>query len=124
MGVEEDTTDSEGRVSGSPNAANFHQALAVDDRRMQYPHGESTLDPEAIARLSAEPAAQYYARIYREYIGAKRAIGEATEHITEQAFATRIQAMETDATNKYGRPVRYQVQARNKEVVLLAVPLP
>jgi hypothetical protein len=124
MGVEEDTTDAEGRVSGAPNAANFTEALAVDDRRMQYQHGESTLDPEAIAQLATEPPGQYYARIYREYVAAKRAIGEATEHITEQAFASRIQAMEKDATSKYGRPVRYQVQARNKEVVLLAVPLP
>jgi len=124
MGVEEDTTDAEGRVSGAPNAANFTEALAVDDRRMQYQHGESTLDPESIAQLAAEPPAQYYARIYREYVTAKRAIGEATDHITEQAFASRIQAMEKDATSKYGRPVRYQVQARNKEVVLLAVPLP
>jgi hypothetical protein len=32
--------------------------------------------------------------------------------------------MERDAAQKYGRPVRYQVQARNNEVVLLAVPLP
>jgi methyl-accepting chemotaxis protein len=124
MGVEEDTTDAEGRVSGAPNAANFTEALAVDDRRMQYQPGEGTLDPEAVARLAAEPAQQYYARIYREYISAKRAIGEATEHITERAFASRIQSMEQDAARKYGRPVRYQVQARNKEVVLLAVPLP
>jgi hypothetical protein len=124
MGVEEDTTDAEGRVSGAPNAANFTEAMAVDDRRMNYQPGEGTLDPEAVTRLATEPPAKYYARIYREYIGAKRANSEATDHITEQAFATRIQAMERDAAQKYGRPVRYQVQARNKEVVLLAVPLP
>lgn len=124
MGVEEDTTDAEGRVSGAPSAANFTEAMAVDDRRMQYQPGEGTLDPEAIARLAAEPPPQYYARVYREYVQAKRAIGEPTDHITEQAFATRIQGMERDAAKKYGRPVRYQVQARNKEVVLLAVPLP
>jgi methyl-accepting chemotaxis protein len=124
MGVEEDTTDAEGRVSGAPNAANFTEALSVDDRRMQYQPGEGTLDPEAIARLASEVPVSYYARIYREYVTAKRAIGEPTEHITEQAFTTRIQSMERDAAQKYGRPVRYQVQARNKEVVLLAVPLP
>lgn len=123
MGVEEDTTDAEGRVSMSPNAANFSDALAVDDKRMTQQAGEGTLDPEAHARLAAEPAPAYYARIYREYIAAKRANGEATDHITEQAFAARIQGMEAEATKKYGRPVRYQVQSRNKEVVLLAVPL-
>src|SRR4029077_9477163 len=46
MGVEEDTTDAEGRVSGAPNAANFTEAMAVDDRRVQYQPGEGTLDPE------------------------------------------------------------------------------
>jgi hypothetical protein len=124
MGVEEDTTDAEGRVSMAPNAANFTDAMAVDDKRMMQPASEITMDPEAIRALAAEPAGQYYARIYREYVAAKRAIGEATDHITEQAFAARIQGMEQESAQKYGRPVRYQVQARNREVVLLAVPLP
>ena len=68
MGVEEDTTDAEGRVSKSPSAANFTDALAVDDKRMTQSAGEMTMDPDAIRRLAAEPPAQYYARIYREYI--------------------------------------------------------
>ena len=124
MGVEEDNTDAEGRVSRPPNAANFNDALAVDDKRMTQAAGDMTMDPEAIRRLAAEPAPAYYGRIYREYVAAKRGIGESTDHITEQAFAARIQGMEQEAAQKYGRPVRYQVQARNKEVVLLAVPLP
>jgi methyl-accepting chemotaxis protein len=124
MGVEEDTTDAEGRVSMAPNAANFTDALAVDDKRMTQSATEITMDPEAIRALASEPASNYYARIYREYVAAKRAIGEATDHITEQAFAARIQGMEQESAQKYGRPVRYQVQARNREVVLLAVPLP
>jgi hypothetical protein len=124
MGVEEDTTDDEGRVSTAPSAAHFNDALAVDDKRLTQSAGEMTMDPDAIRRLGAEPGPQYYSRIYREYVAAKRAIGEPTDHISEQAFATRIQGMEQDAATKYGRPVRYQVQARNKEVVLLAVPLP
>src|SRR5579859_3970997 len=122
MGVEEDTTDAEGRASMAPDAANFTDALAVDDKRMTQSSGE--LDPESIRALAMEQPAQYYARLYREYIAAKRTIGEATDHITEQAFAARIQGMEQESAQKYGRPVRYQVQARNKEVVLLAVPLP
>jgi hypothetical protein len=121
MGVEEDTTDAEGRVSRPPSAANFTDAMAVDDRRME---GEGTLDPEAVSRLASESPQAYYARIYREYIAAKQSLGEETSHITEHAFASRIQGMEKDAAAKYGRPVRYQVQSRNKEVVLLAIPLP
>jgi hypothetical protein len=120
MGVEEDTTDAEGRPSRAPSAAHFNDAMAVDDKRA----AEGALDPAAVAALAAEPPQQYYARIYREYISAKRALGEQTDHISEQAFVTRIQGMEQDAAQKSGRPVRYQVQARNREVVLIAVPLP
>jgi hypothetical protein len=124
MGVEEDTTDDEGRVSKAPNEANFTEALGVDEKRMLQGGGDITMDAESIRALAAEPSSHYYARIYREYVAAKRAIGEATDHISEQAFAVRIQGMEQESAQRYGRPVRYQVQARNKEVVLLAVPLP
>jgi hypothetical protein len=124
MGIEEDTTDEQGRPSTAPSAADFREAMSVD-RSTQGAVGDGQqVDPVQAQQLAAEPAAQYYARIYREYITAKKALGEQTDHITEQAFATRIQGMEKDASQKYGRPVRYQVHARNKEVVLLAVPLP
>jgi hypothetical protein len=121
MGVEEDNTDDEGRPSNAPTAANFAEAMSVDTSQQG---GEAGLDAAAIQRLAAEPPAQYYARIYREYITAKRGLGEAVEHITEQAFASRIQGMETDASQKHGKPVRYHVAQRGREVVLLAVPLP
>jgi hypothetical protein len=124
MGVEEDTTDEEGRVSKAPSPQDFNDAMAVDDKRISPGSAEQTMDPAVVARLAAEPANDYYARIYREYISAKRALGEATDHITEQAFATRIQGMERDAAAKSGRPVRYEVRSSGKEVVLLAVPLP
>ncbi|WP_394827176.1 MXAN_5187 C-terminal domain-containing protein [Pendulispora albinea] len=117
MGIEEDTTDDEGRVSKAPTASNFTDAMSVDDRR-----GEA-LDAAALQQLANEPADQYYARIYREYIAAKRQIGEATDHITEQTFRQRIQSMEQEASQKFGKPVRYRVQLRGREVTLLAIPL-
>jgi hypothetical protein len=124
MGIEEDTTDEHGRPSKAPSAADFREAMSVDRSTTGAVADAQQVDPVAAQALAAEPAAPYYARIYREYINAKKALGEQTDHITEQAFATRIQGMERDAAQKYGRPVRYQVHARNKEVVLLAVPLP
>ena len=121
MGVEEDNTDADGRVSQGPSAAHFSDAMGVEEKRSE---SDGTLDATAIAKLASEAAPAYYSRIYREYISAKRALNEPTDHITEQAFATRIQGMEQEAAQKYGKPVRYQVQSRNKEVVLLAIPLP
>jgi hypothetical protein len=118
MGVEEDNTDDEGRVSKAPTAANFGDALSVD--RSQTGAGAAAVDA---ARLAAEPPEQYYARLYREYISAKKALGEQVDHITDAAFRSRIQGMEQDASAKHGRPVRYAVQSNGREVVLLAVPL-
>ena len=119
MGVEEDTTDEEGRVSVAPTAKNFSEAMSVDDRAVS----SGGVDPNLMRQLAAEPPAQYYARIYREYVAAKKALGEATDHITEQAFATRIQGMEKDKAAELGKPVRYQVQVSGKEVKLLVIPV-
>jgi hypothetical protein len=121
MGVEEDNTDDEGRVSKAPTAANFGDALSVD-RSGQGGHATGAADVDA-AKLAAEPTDAYYARLYREYINAKKALGEQVDHITDAAFKSRIQGMEQDASTKHGRPVRYHVQSNGREVVLLAVPL-
>jgi hypothetical protein len=119
MGVEEDNTDDEGRVSKAPTAANFGDALSVDKSGQ---HTASGGDVDA-AKLAAEPTEAYYARLYREYINAKKALGEQVDHITDAAFKSRIQGMEQEAAGKHGRPVRYHVQSNGREVVLLAVPL-
>lgn len=122
MGVEEDNTDDEGRVSKAPTAANFGEALSVD--RSGAAGGSPGAAPNVdAARLAMEPIDQYYARLYGEYIAAKRALGEQVDHITDAAFRTRIQGMEQEAAAKHGRPVRYHVQTNGREVVLLAVPL-
>jgi methyl-accepting chemotaxis protein len=119
MGVEEDTTDAEGRVSISGHPSQYTASLD-DDKQA----GAVAGDNDAVQRLAAEPADQYYSRLFREYSAAKQGIGESTAHITEATFTSRIQSMEADALQKYGRPVRYQVQSRNREIILVAVPLP
>lgn len=117
MGVEEDNTDEQGRVSKAPTAASFGDALSVD-RSGQIPGAVGSTP-----NLANEPAEQYYARLYKEYMAAKRGLGEQVDHITDAAFRSRIQGMEQEAQSKHGRPVRYQVQVNGREVVLLAVPL-
>ncbi|MFO0675659.1 MAG: MXAN_5187 C-terminal domain-containing protein [Polyangiaceae bacterium] len=118
MGVEEDNTDDEGRPSRAPAASTFtdvDQNAAAQNQQMAA--GQA-------AALAAEPEGAYYGRIYREYITAKKALGEQTDHITEATFVGRIQSMEKEAAGKEGKPVRYQVKATGREVVLIAVPLP
>jgi hypothetical protein len=112
MGVEEDTTDEEGRISRAPDPRAVADAMNVGGG-----------GGEDAAQLAAEPAAQYYARLFQEYIAAKRALGEETSHITQDQFVGRIQGMEREASAKHGKPVRYRVQSQNREVQLLAIPL-
>jgi len=113
MGIEEDTTDAEGRVSRAPNASSF-AAMEVS---------EPSLNPGVAAALAQEPAQQYYARIYKDYIAQKRALGEKVDHVTEQAFLGRVQSMEQEQAQKQGRPVRFQIQTRGNEVIFLPIPL-
>jgi len=76
-----------------------------------------------VQKLSNEAASDYYSRIFAEYITAKKALGEATEQITQETFVNRIKDMEKDTSNKLGKPVRYQVASNGREVSLLAIPL-
>jgi hypothetical protein len=119
LGVQEDDTDAEGRPSTAPSARAYQDALEVDERMASASAGESA-DARA---LRDEPDASYYARIFREYIEAKKNLGDPTEHITQQAFIGRIQASERELAEKHGKPVRYKVEVRGREVVLLAIPL-
>jgi len=116
LGVQEDETDDQGRPSRAPEAASFQDALSVDERMAA--EGEV-----ADAALRDEPADVYYRRIFDEYISAKRSLGDPTDNITLAAFVERIQASEREMTEKHGKPVRYKIEVRGREVVLLAVPL-
>jgi hypothetical protein len=119
FGVAEDDTDSEGRPSRAPTGAGFQEALAVDERMAALSSNE-VADASA---LRAEPDSVYYDRIFNEYIQAKQGIGDPVDHITKDAFIGRIQASEQETAAKHGKPVRYKVEVRGREVVLLAVPL-
>lgn len=119
MGVAEDTTDEQGRPSHAPRAQDFQEALSVDESAVS---GQA--DPSVAAALASEASSDYYQRLYKEYISAKRQLGDPVDHITFEAFSSKIRTSEQEMAQKHGRPVRYQVQLRGNSVVLNAVPLP
>lgn len=119
LGVQEDETDDQGRPSRAPEASSFSDALEVDERMAAMAAGE-VADAHA---LRDEAPDAYYKRIFDEYIAGKRSLGDPVEHITFHAFVERIQASEKELSEKHGKPVRYKVEVRGREVVLLAVPL-
>ena len=119
FGVQEDETDEQGRASRAPQAASFEDALSVDERIASM-SGEEAGDVQG---LRDEPDKAYYSRLCDEYIEAKRNIGDPVDHITREAFKARIVASEKDLAEKHGKRVRYKLELRAKEVVLVAVPL-
>ena len=122
FGVQEDETDDQGRPSRAPEASSFQDALSVDERMAAMSSAEPA-DPALQAALRDEPADAYYRRIFDEYIAAKRTLGDPVEGVTLPAFLERIQASERETSEKHGKPVRYKIEVRGREVVLLAVPL-
>lgn len=116
LGVQEDETDDQGRVSRAPQASSFQDALAVDEETIQ---GGDVADPA----LRDEPADSYYRRIFDEYVNAKRSLGDPIEAITLPGFVERIQASEREMHAKHGKLVRFRIEVRGREVVLIAVPL-
>lgn len=121
MGVQEDTTDDQGRPSQGPQAHDFQEALSVDESAVSV---SGKADPETVAALAAEAPEAYYERLFREYIAAKRRLGDPVDHITRESFRERIRESEEQMAARHGRPVRFQVELRNESVILSAVPLP
>jgi hypothetical protein len=119
FGVQEDDTDEQGRPSHAPTATSFQHALEVDERMAAAGPG----DTDGARALRDEPEQAYYERIFREYLEAKRSLGDPTDHVVRSEFVARIMASERDLAQRHGRPVRYKVEVRGREVVLLAVPL-
>ncbi len=119
FGVQEDETDEQGRPSRAPAASSFQDALSVDERIAAL----SVDDHADAATLRDEAEEAYYPRLFQEYIAAKTSLGDPVDHITEEAFTARIKVSEAETASKHGKPVRYKLEVRGKEIVLLAVPL-
>lgn len=118
FGVTEDDTDEEGRPSRAPTGRGFNEALSVDESMVM-----GGADPAAAQALHAENEGAYYARVFSEYVAAKRSIGDPSDHISQSEFVGRLQASEQELAQKHGKPVRFKVEVKGKEVVLLAIPL-
>jgi hypothetical protein len=122
FGVTEDDTDEEGRPSHAPDATAFKDAIMVDEKMTAAATspGSSTVEAEA---LKSEPEEAYRARIFKEYIAAKRQVGDPTDHITKEDFIERIVKSEAEMAAEKGKPVRYKVEVKGKEVQLIAIPI-
>jgi len=118
-GVPEDDTDEQGRPSAAPSAGHFQEALSVDESSIT----SQQVNPDVSRALGAEPPDVYYARMFNEYVAAKRRIGDPVDAVQYPGFVARLQQSEQEMGAKYGRPVRHQLEVRDGGIVLVAIPL-
>lgn len=121
-GVEE--SDEEGHTTSSGTWGGQTEGVASASTAAEAVAGESADggDANLAAQLAAEPAAQYYQRVYNEYIAAKQAAGEDVSNIAADRFIERLKGQETSMAQKKGcRMVRFQVQAADGQVSLKPV---
>ena len=121
-GVEE--SDEEGHTTSSGTWGGQTEGVAGATAPTEAVAGESAdgSDANLAAQLAAEPAAQYYQRVYNEYIAAKQAAGEDVSNIAADRFIERLKGQETSMAQKKGcRMVRFQVQAADGQVSLKPV---
>ena len=108
-----------GEICGELRGDVFEEALDVDESSVTNPQVCRAI----IAALSSEAADSYYARIFKDYVAAKRQLGDPIDGISFDGFVARIRASEQELSAKHARPVRYIVELRGNSVVLIAVPL-
>ncbi|HHH12128.1 MAG TPA: hypothetical protein ENK23_08675 [Sorangium sp.] len=120
LGVEEDTTDADGRLSTAPpSSSRFTAALNVDERMVSL----SLNDVAEASELRDEAPSDYYRRIFNEYVAAKKHLGDPTDHLRFSDFSRRIKNSERELSDRHGKPFRYRIEPNGGEVVFVAVPL-
>jgi hypothetical protein len=81
------------------------------------------MSPENVA-LAAEPEAEYFPRLFEEYMGARKQTGEGVEGLTLDDFMRKIRTNEQGLKQKYNcRAVRFKVVIKNKQTTLKPVPI-
>lgn len=119
--------DEQGRVSQPPGArwqdeSGTQSAAEAAGAGGAPSEGADEDDPALAARLAAEPEDAYYARLFREYVAAKQAIGEDVSNITQDKFVQRLKANEQNLIKKHNcRMVRFQVRTAGTQVNLKPV---
>jgi hypothetical protein len=97
--------------------------VLLDEEATAPPGARMSNDPEIVA-LASEPEAQYYKRLYDEYLAARRATGESVEGIGFESFGAKLRLNEANLKKKYNcKAVRFRVVTKGNQVTLKPVPI-
>jgi hypothetical protein len=114
--------DDDGRAVTSSGGWEAVSITGPDPKsRASAPGPMASEDPEAAA-LAAVPESQYYAKLYDDYVAARRAIGEDVSNVPQQRFTERIRGNAEHLAKKHGaRMVRFKVETIGGQVNLKPV---
>ncbi|MDH3845240.1 MAG: hypothetical protein OES69_14955, partial [Myxococcales bacterium] len=119
MGVAEE--DEEGRAVTSSGG---WDAISTNSQELPATSSSGPVqddDPDAEA-LAAQPEAQYYTQLFRDYIAAKQSVGEDVSNIPEDRFIERLRGNAEHLLKKHGaRMVRFKVETIGGQVSLKPV---
>jgi hypothetical protein len=134
-GTDEETEDERGKISVRPSRANWSDAELSDAQSpaaaAAAPPGagvgaagqDEPIEDAALARrLAGEEETAYGARVYREYVAAKEALGESVAGIPQDRFLQRLSGRGEALAKKFGcRAVRFHVNTQGGQVLLRPV---
>ena len=114
--------DDDGRAVTSSGGWDAVSITGPDPKsRASAPGPGASEDPEAVA-LAAIPESQYYAKLYDDYVAAKRSVGEDVSSVPKERFQERIRGNAEHLAKKHGaRMVRFKVETIGDQVNLKPV---
>jgi hypothetical protein len=114
--------DEEGRAVTSSGGWEAVGASGPDAGARPSSSGEAHGDDPEAAALAAIPEGQYYARLYQDYVAAKRAVGDDVSNVPEERFIERIKGNAEHLVKKHSaRMVRFKVETIGGQVNLKPV---
>lgn len=114
----EEETDESGRISRPPPRPAPAPATGpvIDDSTI------GSADAAEAQTLAAEPENEYYERLRREYLGARKQAGLGDDGSTHEQFVETVRASEQTLAQKHSMTlVRFQVRAQGNQVIFRAV---
>jgi hypothetical protein len=112
----DETFDENGNVQSAAK-------LLLDEDAAAALGGTPATDPQVLA-LAQEPEANYFRRIFQEYLDARKGVGESIDGVTFESFSAKLRLNEANLKKKYNcKAVRFRVQTKNGQVTLKPIPI-
>ena len=116
---------SEDAVEDDDAEANRWQSnqMTIDELPASSVSGQPSTDPVVMA-MAAENEASYYPRLFSDYMAGLKSAGKPTKGLSVQLFTAKLRLVEGGLRQKWKcKQVRFRLEARGGDVVLVPVPL-